>query len=109
MRRRPRIVLPAAAREPWNLAVSGDMVSHMKTTVQISDPLLARAKKVAREAGTTLAALVEEGLRRVVEERGRKRRAFKLRKASVSGKGPSPEYTSDWDAVRSAIYEGRGG
>jgi len=85
------------------------MVSHMKTTVQIPDPLLARAKAVARDSGTTLAALVEEGLRRVVEERGRKRRAFKLKDASVGGKGLSPEYADGWSEIRSAIYEGRGG
>jgi len=89
--------------------VLSDMASHMKTTVQIPNPLLARAKSVARESGTTLAALVEEGLRRVVEERGRKRRAFKLRDASVSGKGLSPEYADGWEKVRGAIYEGRGG
>ena len=85
------------------------MVSHMKTTVQLPDPLLAHAKRVARESGTTLAALVEEGLRRVVEERGRKRRAFKLKNLSVSGKGPAPEFADGWDAMRSAVYEGRGG
>lgn len=85
------------------------MVSHMKTTVQIPDPLLARAKVVARESGTTLAALVEEGLRHVVDERRRKRRAFKLRDVSVSGRGPNPEYSGGWDAIRSAIYEDRGG
>jgi hypothetical protein len=85
------------------------MVSHMKTTVQISDPLLARAKIVARDAGTTLAALIEEGLRRVVEERGRKRRAFKLKPAAVRGEGLSPEYADGSEKIRSAIYEGRGG
>jgi hypothetical protein len=81
----------------------------MKTTVQIPDPLLARAKAVARETGTTLARLVEQGLRHVVEERSRRRRAFKLRNAAVQGKGLSPEYANGWDAVRAAIYEGRGG
>ncbi|HEX6271752.1 MAG TPA: hypothetical protein VFZ53_01870 [Polyangiaceae bacterium] len=81
----------------------------MKTTVQISDPLLARAKVVAREAGTTLAALVEEGLRRVVDERSKKRRAFKLKRASVGGKGLNEEYANGWTEIRSAIYEGRGG
>jgi hypothetical protein len=93
----------------WRLAIFSGMARHMKTTVQIPDPLLARAKAVARESGTTLAALVEQGLRHVVEERSRKRRAFKLRNASVRGRGLSPEYTSGWDAMRAAVYEGRGG
>jgi hypothetical protein len=85
------------------------MASHMKTTVQIPDPLLVRAKALAREQKTTLAALVEEGLRRVVEDKARKRRDFRLRDASVGGHGVRPELGGSWDAVRAAIYEGRGG
>jgi len=76
----------------------------MKTTVQIPDPLLARAKVVARQTGTTLAALIEEGLRRVVEERGQKRRSFKLKNASVDGNGLDPEYADGWNAIRSSIH-----
>lgn len=87
---------------------SANMVSHMKTTVQIPDPLLASAKEVARRDGTTLAALVEEGLRKVVGERGRHGKPFKLEDRSVGGKGMNPEYTAGWDALRDAIYQGRG-
>jgi hypothetical protein len=85
------------------------MSSHMKTTVQISDPLLRSAKALAREQGTTLAALVEQGLRKVVDEQKRRRRSFKLRDASVGGQGISPEFSENWEAQRSAVYEGRGG
>jgi len=86
------------------------MASHMKTTVQIPDSLLARAKAVARRDRTTLAALVEEGLRSVVRARTAPRdKPFVLRDASVGGRGMSPEYQDRWDAVRDAIYEGRGG
>jgi hypothetical protein len=85
------------------------MSTHMKTTVQIADPLLRSAKALARDRGTTLAALVEEGLRKVVDEQKRQRRSFKLRDASVGGHGVSPEYSENWDAQRSAAYEGRGG
>lgn len=80
----------------------------MKTTVQIPDPLFASAKDVARRDGTTLAALVEEGLRKVVNERERHTRPFKLQDASVDGKGINPDYAAGWDAVREAIYKGRG-
>jgi hypothetical protein len=87
-----------------------DMVTHMKTTVQLPDSLLARAKAVARRDGTTLAALVEEGLRNVVRARSAEgEKPFVLRDASVGGKGMSPEYKDRWDAIRDAIYEGRGG
>ena len=87
-----------------------DMASHMKTTVHIPDPLLARAKRLASREGTTLAALVEEGLRSVVKARaGRRKKPFELRDASVGGQGLSPEFHGSWDAVRNAIYEDRGG
>ena len=40
----------------------------MKTTIEISDPLLREARKLAEREGVTLRALVERGLRRVVTE-----------------------------------------
>lgn len=80
----------------------------MKTTIEIADPLLAEAKRTAASEHTTVRALVEEGLQRVLAER-RKRAAFKLRDASYRGKeGIRPEFEGDWDAIRDAIYEGRG-
>jgi len=84
------------------------MVSHMKTTVLIPDPLFASAKEIARRDGTTLAALVEEGLRKVVNDREKHGTTFKLADASVDGKGMNPEYAGNWDAIRDAIYKGRG-
>jgi hypothetical protein len=82
----------------------------MKTTVQIPDALLTRAKAIARREGTTLAALVAEGLRGVVRARStREEKPFMLRDCSVGGRGMNPEFKDSWDAVRSAVYEGRGG
>ena len=40
----------------------------MKTTIEISDPLLREARRLAEREGVTLRALVERGLRRVVTE-----------------------------------------
>jgi hypothetical protein len=39
----------------------------MRTSVEIPDPLLRRAKKLARERGVSLKQLVIDGLRTVVE------------------------------------------
>ena len=40
----------------------------MKTTIEIHDDLLARAKQYARKTGRPLYAIVEEGLRQVLPE-----------------------------------------
>ena len=40
----------------------------MRTTIRLSDELLRRAKKLAAEKGTTLATLIEEGLKAVLAE-----------------------------------------
>lgn len=84
------------------------MASHMKTTIQIAEPLLAEAKCLASREKTTVRALVEEGLRRVLEDR-QGRKPFKLRDKSVKGKGLSREFADgSWAKIRDAIYEGRG-
>ncbi|UCC75085.1 MAG: DUF2191 domain-containing protein [Gemmatimonadota bacterium] len=84
------------------------MVLCMKTTVDIADALLAAAKKVAAEERTTLRALIEEGLRSVLERR-QKRGGFRLRRASFRGNGLQAEVREgSWERVRDLIYEGRG-
>jgi hypothetical protein len=81
----------------------------MKTTLDISDPLLRNARKLAARERTTLRALVEEGLRQVVAEKTR-RRAFRLRQVSFKGRGLRPEWReAGWDRLRDLVYEGRGG
>jgi Arc/MetJ family transcription regulator len=87
------------------------MVSHMKTTIHIPDSLLNEARRVAQQERTTLKALVEEGLRKVVAERhGRKPGDFRLRKASFKGQGLQPNLAgATWDQILDISYEGRGG
>ena len=80
----------------------------MKTTLDIADPLLREARRIAAREGTTLRELVEQGLRKVVAERKRKP-PFQLRKASVKG-GLQPELgDASWERIRGLVYEGRGG
>jgi len=81
----------------------------MKTTIEISDPLLRQARKVAAREGVTLRTLVERGLSRVVGE-NKKPISFKLRRAAFKGKGLQAEFRdASWEAISEAAYEGRGG
>jgi hypothetical protein len=80
----------------------------MKTTVEISDPLLREARKLAAREGITLRALIERGLHRVVAET-KPGAPFKLRRASFKGKGLQPNLRhAAWEHVRDLAYEGRG-
>ena len=76
--------------------------------LEISGPLLARAKKLAARESTTLRELVEAGLRHVLAERGQQ--DFQLRDARVEGRGLRPELRdAAWEQIRDTAYEGRGG
>ena len=59
---------------------SADMVSHMKTTVEISDELLLQVKQVARERNEPMRSLLEEALRRLLDDytRDQPRRPFRI-------------------------------
>jgi hypothetical protein len=81
----------------------------MKTTLEISDPLLKQVRAIAARDGETLRSLVEQGLRKVVADRAAKAKPFKLRDCSVNGDGLQPEFQgASWEKFRDLIYEGRG-
>ena len=81
----------------------------MKTTVEISDELAYEAREVAASDATTLRALIEAGLRKVLRDR-RKRTRFRLRDASFRGRGLQADFQSaGWNRIRDAAYEDRGG
>jgi hypothetical protein len=81
----------------------------MKTTIDIPAALLEEAHRAARREGTTLKALVEAGLRRILAERRSGAAPFRLRDASFLGEGLQPGVEEgSWEAIRDAIYEGRG-
>lgn len=77
----------------------------VKTTVEIEDDLIHKAKAYAAERGITFRQVVESGIRRVLEE-GANARPFRMRRRSFRGRGmtrPMP-----WEEVRALVYEGRG-
>jgi hypothetical protein len=80
----------------------------MKTAIDISDPLLREARKLAEREEITLRALVERALRRVMAET-KPGAPFKLRRASFKGKGLQADARgAPWGRLRELAYEGRG-
>jgi predicted transcriptional regulator len=76
----------------------------MKTTVDISDDLLRRSQRIAKNEHTTLRAILEEGIRLVLKTRQAKRQAvFKF--PTFGEGGLSDEFRhAGWNQVRDAIY-----
>lgn len=87
------------------MTVSDNMGTHMKTTIEISDALLADAKRVAARDGLTLRALVENGLRQEIQARSKPSKRFRLRDASFKGKGLHPDVQDlSWSEIRDLVY-----
>lgn len=76
----------------------------MKTTLEIQDALLERAKRHARRSRRSLRAIFEEGLRRVLSERSA-RAVYELQDLSVGdAKGADPLEALSWQDLREEIY-----
>ena len=79
----------------------------MKTTIDIADPLLERAKRYARKTGTPLRKLVEEGIRRVLDEQPPPKR-YQLPDRSVGDPhARNPLTALTWQDLRDEICTGR--
>lgn len=76
----------------------------MKTTLDIQDELLARAKRHARQTGRPLRAVVEEGLRRTLEAAAPVE-PYVLPDHSVGETGVrDPLEAYSWQDLRGVIY-----
>lgn len=76
----------------------------MKTTLDIQDELLARAKRYAHRTGRPLRAVVEEGIRRALEAESPVE-AYVLPDHSVGeGGGRDPLEAYSWQDLRGVIY-----
>ena len=83
------------------------MGAHMKTTIEIADPLLEEAKTLAELEHTTLRALVEEALRALLATK-RNASPFKLQDGRFKGsaRGLRPEFAAlGWERIREAAYD----
>jgi hypothetical protein len=80
----------------------------MKTTVELQDSLLREAKRVALRERTTVKALIERGLRTVIDHR-RSTGRFALRQVTFRGDGlVAGTSLRDWDTIRDLTYSERG-
>jgi hypothetical protein len=81
-------------------------IAPMKTTVDIADPVLREARRVAAREGRTLRSLIEEGLRRVLADKKGRKSPFRLRLVTAGGRGLRPELRdASWDEIRDRSYE----
>jgi non-ribosomal peptide synthetase component F len=76
----------------------------MKTSFDISQPLLLEVKALAKQRGVTTRSLVEQALIKLIEE-ARQPTTFRLRDVSFGSGGLTPEFEhASWDRIRDAIY-----
>jgi len=80
----------------------------MKTTIELPQPLLERGKALAQKENSTLKALIEEGLQRVLQARSLKTSTpFVVQ--PFHGDGLNPDFVAaGWESVRDEIYRDRG-
>lgn len=101
-RSRPRRACRRSAPTIW--------LTHMKTTIDIADPLLKRAKRLAARRGTTLRVVVEEALREKLateSELGAPSQGVDTH--TVRGRGLQAGLSwEDVRTLRDLAYEGRG-
>ena len=80
----------------------------MKTTVEIHDALLLRAKRHATENGATLRSVIEDGLRRTLNE-AEAPKPYTWPDLSVGDPtDPWPLDSYSWPELRDLIYGDRG-
>ncbi len=76
----------------------------MKTTMELPDALLEQARELARQEGTSMRRLMEEGLQRVVDARQRRQRS-RLEFPTFGGSGLTAEFEgAGWVEIRAEIY-----
>ncbi len=79
----------------------------MKTTIDITDDLARKAKQLAASRGTTLRAVIEDGIRLSLEVERRSKK-FHMADKRIGGQGLQPEFEGkSWSDIREAAYEDR--
>ena len=85
------------------------MVTHMKTTVELSPDLMDRAKKRAKAEALTFKAFLESAILQALKTPAKKARR-KMKDLSFKGDGYQAGVDpKNWEQIRSLMYEGHGG
>jgi hypothetical protein len=85
------------------------MLWHMRTTLDLPDPLFQQAKKLARERKVPFRAIVAEALRALLGQ-AKTSPKYKLPNGAFKGDGLVDDLAdTDWERIRDLAYEGRGG
>lgn len=79
----------------------------MKTTVEIADDLLERARQHARRTGRPVRALIEEGLRLALRSERAPARHRLVDRSVGNPRDPNPLDAFSWQDLRDEIYQGR--
>jgi hypothetical protein len=80
------------------------MVTHMKTTIEISDDLMARSRRLLKQQGGTFRALLEEGLALALKARAGRRKS-RITPVTFAGQGlQEPMRGQSWERIRDTIY-----
>jgi hypothetical protein len=81
----------------------------MKTTIDIADPILREAKRLAARRNTTLREVVEQALRDAIAKERQGPQKIVVHTRTFAGRGLQPGLSWDnWAALRDLTYEGRG-
>ncbi len=79
--------------------------AQVKTTLDIQDALLLRAKRLSKRTGKPLRALVEEGLQHVLLKQAASPGRYELPDCSVGdAAAPNPLESWSWQDLRDEIY-----
>jgi len=80
-----------------------NIITHMKTTIDITDSLLLDAKNTASNENITLREIIETSLRKYLSEK-KAISNFELKKKSIGGLGLQAGASLDWNTLADQVY-----
>ena len=79
----------------------------MRTTINLPDPLLSQARRLAAETGRTLTAFIEDAVRESLGRRRQSKESLPVRLNTFGGSGLQPGVDLDDSAALLDLMDGR--